>query len=996
MSRGPGPSVWEAMLRQMSCFVLLLALFRVNAAVSALFAQQAKPATAAHREQQDASSPKREAQWVTDNFKSLGGVTKIPVGHLFQSGAVQEESLSSWKHHMFLLKTLAVSRETQNYQSTFSVQEKTSAEDTRTQYVLQDDIHLLDAHNPADIRELSDRHILHCGNGMGTVAEGHLVVGSDNSAWFRARHLSAWAGAAARTGLVLGRRVLRVERNGECTHLHTEPIHHLELFKSMRIESMVEHPQARARAQREGAQKQEQKRNRNLQQLQVPTTVQNGNGMPQPDFMSGSTNQIRNCDPYVSNAWPEKIGNQYTLTNPGGIAVAYHSGTKGNFDYDFFFSSNNGCASMLYTAAGANFNWTPDDNGDVTKGTVTKPVITLNGVTGIVCQNCYAYAGGQLYIIFEYLNAGQAFLGEVRISGGAGFNLAVDIKDPAVQSSSDTQLVEAAANYDKPIPLGATGLQVSFKMGGLVGSVSGQGGMKGSAQFGAGLTASLTAGVTLSLTPSSGSLDFPISSKMTWVPPYFKATGFTPIGSSSITTILTATEFVKLAYVVGPLSVALESRLDVVGKSGIGGGGTGVSAMVVVEPAGPATASHRSLKGSSGAPLQLVPGSKIAIKFRYEGSPPGEKQRLFYYLRHSGNTETIMQRDFVNSDSGSGEHVAEWVVPWQRSLAGENAPIVISVRSSSNMMAEPIESATHVQVTAFTEADSLISSPAQGSTLPLDRHFEIKWNPSLLHLFDDTKPGTPAYHGQERAAKAVYVTLVGMKDSHQQESFPFVSAVPNTGHARILLNSTIMATWLSSAPRKYWLEVHEAEFGSAFGWSDGYFKVANTPKVPAALQRARGKSWSTSAAQKKPSHHATKLSSVMTTTKPPPPYSAGRRLAGSCDTAANIPVVTSFGFSGRPIQVIVDFTVEILSVTLISMNVAIPVPSSAPVKPVDVPQGNCISIASLSSGGGGGGSSNSNGGGGGGGSSSSGPSGAVIGGVVVCILMLAAAGGYYY
>lgn len=483
-----------------------------------------------------------------------------------------------------------------------------------------------------------------------------------------------------------------------------------------------------------------------------------------------------------------------------------------------------------------NFNWTPDPTGDPTKGAVTKKVMKLDGVSGVECNNCYAYAGAQLYAIFEYKSGGSLFLGEVKVSGAAGFNVDMKIVDPAVQATSVTPLVAADADFGDPILLGSTGLQLSFRMGGPTGSVSGLGGLKGSANFGAGLSVSLEAGVLLNggteSTPKQ-TLSFPVTFKTTWVPPFFTTSGFTPIASSSLQMALTATEFIRFAYVVGPLSVGLESKVDVIGMTGIGGSASVATALVVVEPV--VSDQNRLLKGPPTSSLHLVPGSRIVILYKYANAAPGERHRLFYAIRHlSGRSESIMQRDFVNADSGSGEHSAEWMVPWQMSLAGQDTPIVFTVRSSSDMMAEPVESATH-RITAYTESDSLISQPSAGDTLPLDKAFDVVWKPELLHLFDDSMPATPPYHGQERSAQSVYVSLVSLTDgapgeAPRRDSWPIAQGLPNTGHATMSLNSTSLKRWLS-VPRKHWLEVHEGRFGSSYGWSAGYLRVDRAPSA---------------------------------------------------------------------------------------------------------------------------------------------------------------------
>jgi hypothetical protein len=137
--------------------------------------------------------------------------------------------------------------------------------DSHTSYSLKHDLSVyrnLDNENHllsfGSIREYEDNHIVQCGYDNPT-AYGTILVGSSHGSWARNQAVEQ---DVARTlgnlllhpvhlatridkGLTLLRKVIRTEEhqgNGTevCSKLHTEPIHPLELFSTMRITSIGE------------------------------------------------------------------------------------------------------------------------------------------------------------------------------------------------------------------------------------------------------------------------------------------------------------------------------------------------------------------------------------------------------------------------------------------------------------------------------------------------------------------------------------------------------------------------------------------------------------------------------------------------------------------------------------------------------------------------------------------------------------------------------------
>jgi hypothetical protein len=139
--------------------------------------------------------------------------------------------------------------------------------DSHTEYSLKHDpssYRNLDNENHllsfGSIREYEDNHIVQCGYDKPT-ADGTILVGSSHGSWAKDQAVEQ---DVARTlgnlllhpvhlatridkGLTLLRKVIRIEEhqgidNEVCSKLHTESLHPLELFSTMRITSIGESP----------------------------------------------------------------------------------------------------------------------------------------------------------------------------------------------------------------------------------------------------------------------------------------------------------------------------------------------------------------------------------------------------------------------------------------------------------------------------------------------------------------------------------------------------------------------------------------------------------------------------------------------------------------------------------------------------------------------------------------------------------------------------------
>lgn len=393
---------------------------------------------------------------VHDSFRTISKNT-IPLDRTFKEIKLKNERihLSEFGHLKHLLSALS------RNEDMMTILEATSdfSSSSMSHYTIKPNILAVQQHETI----VEDSHLVHCK--LLPHSNYELVVGE-------VAHLPH------------ARRILRIEPHPSkptCSIIHTisEPIHPLELFSTFKVEAMVDRrlQMANRRLQNEGR--------------QVPTSTVT---MPDPDQTPGvekwGPNQLIPCNPLVANKWPGEIAKGKTEAPVNGYLIPYKANSIDKYKWEYFFGASVGCfsATMDPLSGGMNFNWTPDPSGDPTKGgQCEKPKITIDGITGAECADCYAFIGAQLYLIFEYGRPGGV-MAEVRAAGAAGFNVAVNIENPTIVGTGTvSMLLKEAKDYSAKIPIGASGLSISFKNGGLSATPTGTGKLVGTANFGAGL-----------------------------------------------------------------------------------------------------------------------------------------------------------------------------------------------------------------------------------------------------------------------------------------------------------------------------------------------------------------------------------------------------------------------------------------------------------------------------------------------------------------------------
>ena len=701
-------------------------------------------------------------------------------------------------------------------------------------YLNLDDIKDEDA--SSHIRGLSEDHILHCGRALESGLRwqsGSIVLGTERGAWSRIPHVSRHldetfsslpinhAVVRRKEGFLVLRRITEVHAtdDADCTKIHTEPVHPIELFEKFRVESLGLRPY-----------------NHNYGKYEV-VADQNQEQVTTPErelfskYAKPDSPVVKCTDTSFAPFTDGYFGN-YGVVIPSTPAA---TDDKTSFAAEIS-PQNGGCIEYSKDFDGGfNFNYDP-----TTKGAITQS-LPLGGtsITGVTCEGCYAYLGAGFLLIFEYSSC-TLFSGcsisisaEGKIAGTAGFNANVKIVNPTISGSAYVKLVPAASSW-ATIPLGS-GLSFEYKFGGLTALVSGSGAATGSASFGAGLSVS----ASLAAKYASSTFSFPHSFTGSSVTPYYTSTGFTTT-SVSATATLTGTE--NFGFVYGALltvSFLFDGNVDGTLKNLMGTAFSSKStAQVVVVPPSVSWTIGRALSGSNdkGAGY-FMPGDSMTIQFAYDGYPRQEAITLFYsYTKTSGEVMNIMMHHFNTSATGTGVLEATWLVPWDEFLSEEwpQKESQITVKASTDISKE-YSTISGFGVKIFTEVDGIFLSPAPGEMVPVDTPYEVKWNSSLLKTFVPNAWNRP--DGKMVVASTVVFDLCG--EILATNGTILTSWCDNFEHDRPHLNvgsaQVVFSSNFTARADRYYLNVHSQRHLHVYGWSPGYFRLI-TGRVSSAAQ----------------------------------------------------------------------------------------------------------------------------------------------------------------
>jgi len=670
--------------------------------------------------------------------------------------------------------------------------------ETKTDYKLLDRVVSLDAQHAQAVQDISPEHFQHCVEEQShTLQEGDFVIGSSHGAWFKSKSvqsrlasaglLAAHKDDASKHSIALVRRVVSTELAADgCRKVITESLHPLEIFESMKIESSgvrpfhdVSVPLATPTEERE----------RELQ-----------NNVVNPDA------PLVTCPKYAFTA-----GKQFTKGTAGG--VSYNLGTQG------------GCLQYNYNIGSItmNYNWN-------TRG--SQQTILLS--TGLTCKDCYLYTGAGFLVIAQY-QTGSSFRAEVKVGGGAGFNLNMIATNPSIRGSQVINVLGAGSW--STINLGP-GLAFSYSMGGVRADVSGSGSATGSGSAVAGAQAQASMGFAY----SGGKTWTPTTAFSTWTKPSvsMKFTSFKPTSAEVLLTGRLNAQIVLgsgVGKLTGHVDITAQSRIDYKMSSM-----TSLSARIAEDEA---FAARRALGSSDVEGQTFAPGSEVPIDTSYKGLVPEEEHVLFFSLMTpEGQEIPIHEGRFITSKSGTGRHRSAWRVPSDSRFSHGGHRIMVRC---SNLYSRAV-STQPFSFSDFVNNGGAVSSPTSGDRVVGgdEQPINIRWDTTNMHRFKRDGP----MHGKHMKTRRVMFELHGEKLDKsgavvQQASTRKLVPEPvdNTGEASIVIPASFANRF-----ERFFVEVHDADADEVSGSNTGYFYRKASPavsrsgaaRVPRVDRRNRG------------------------------------------------------------------------------------------------------------------------------------------------------------
>lgn len=682
--------------------------------------------------------------------------------------------------------------------------------------------------------------------------------------------------------------------NNRCVRMVTEDIHYLELFENMKTETFVDNPYQNS-FQQIVKDKDRSKYHKRLRELGTIVT---------PD------KPVITCeDAYWGDPKTYTINSEGPQSNSSTTTYNYLLGSLGCVSYE----------TSLPGSFNANYDFS-------TSRAATDPLI-IPGVDGIECSNCYAFLGAGILAILQYntgtFKSGKFFRVEIKIAGGAGFNVNLNVLSPNISTVKTVPGVMPAEKTYHEFPIGKTGLTLNYKFGGVNIDAGGSGQATGSFSAGAGATIAASAAVLF----DGANLTFPYTASITVIPPFFKATKFTLGKSFDVSLALTATENFQLAYGTSVASVSVEFNVQAVGTTEISYTSSSKSSSSSNRKNNINNLNSVDVIGDKGQTI-LYPGDILMISFTYGDLPSYEFTRIFYSIvTNDGREYLIMEKSFSTNEGGNGIFKANWRIPSDSRFKSDGTDeFVISVRSSSHILYTFQSNAFHLSM--FTDTDSIfLEGPKDGDVIQPNTPVYLKWNPLDLNYF--VKDIYSPYGGKEEVAYQAFFNIVV---ESLDENGTFVSQViKNYTNANILNDgmSTISFTpSLSLLGERFYITINSLKFSNIWGWSSGYFYLKqpgnnqmNSSKVALKFESLKNEKISLS---KK--HH--------------------RNLQSTC-SGSNVALKNSASTGG---------SLQSASVSLTGVSTSLPLSSGAALSSLDPPDTTCLSTG----GGGSGGTDNGN------------------------------------
>ena len=454
----------------------------------------------------------------------------------------------------------------------------------------------------------------------------------------------------------------------------------------------------------------------------------------------------------------------------------------------------------------------------------------------ITCKDCYAFLGAGILIQLEYFTASLTLHFEIKLAGGAGFNLNVEASNPVVSASKTRQLL---APLDKKnggkIIIGTTGLTLFYTFGGMDATLSGSGSGTGTTSTGAGMKYAVMANVLY----DGKALSAGINQSFTKTPPFFKTTGYTPSKGQDVAVTLLPQMNCQLVYGVTTTNVAVDFTITspVTSEYTFSDKSSAAITQSLQTSSSSSDNTDEFLVTIEDDKTVFYPGENISITVTYSGLPPNEKTFLYYSFQSDNGQEfEVLQKKFVTNAVGYGSFTTNLVLAWNSWYANDNntgsQQVTLVIHASTHILKSII--GPTISVAMFTEMDSIFTNaPINGSVVTTDTPLALEWNPKLLQYFAQTSHNI--FGGSVKLTKSVMITIVG-ETFNQNGTIAskvktiLTNSVNNTGYTTITIPSSLV-----KPNTRYYLTVGSSSYSDVFGWSEGYFRLADKKSSPSAL-----------------------------------------------------------------------------------------------------------------------------------------------------------------
>ena len=696
------------------------------------------------------------------------------------------------------------------------------------------------------VAAMGDSSVIFCAS---SVSAGDYIIGTSEGKWFS--QYGAHANHGSKTGFVFAREVestTPVTMNGrQCHNVITSVVHPLQIVQHTEIRSEIQFPFSvnsvpGTAGESKAAFKKSFAAERKLGAVakaavavkdKATAAVQAAKEAGTSGFFGTPDEPLLLCD---DEEMTDKLG---TLSKTGSGTVPGYSNLPWSYALDL---NGNECVAIEAKVPGSyNFNWARG-----TEAVKKLPIGPSN--LGITCTNCYAFLGASILAVANIFGGKlSTFAFEVKRTGGAGFSLELEIKNPSVQASKYFNLM-AASSARTTIPL-AYGIALKVGFGGAWATVSGTGSIEGSGSFGTGYTLAVEDSITYG--KANGWTNRQKITDSDNLDPEYSYEGL-KLGKASYRASVVAALSTRIVFELGGyigkygIAASFSTVMTATGQfTYFKSGSTPPSMKIAASYDNGARALASSLQtknfwdglfGNSRSQQQqqqlsspantYYTGDQMHFDVDYANMNPNEDHTMFLSLHRDGDESQgypIAAQNFRTSSTGFGKVRVAWEIPHNTNF-DQNTQAArwhASVHCSGHNFDRWHSQRFHIKHSRRNEhmpGPETFGYPRDGSIVSAGEKTKMRWNRHSLHSFKAI-PGTDGM-GQETESSRVTIIIVAEDENGLRTAWELASNVPNTGEMDV-----VFPAFLRSQGRRFFAVMHDALEYSLMAWGSGYFQI---------------------------------------------------------------------------------------------------------------------------------------------------------------------------